>query len=67
MTLSNAQTELLRLWRSLDGRRRFALAGGGAMIAHQPSDRTTGDLDLFTSDMEAVEDQASRFITEIET
>ena len=37
------------------------------MIAHQPSDRTTGDLDLFTSDMEAVEDQVSRFITEIET
>jgi len=37
------------------------------MIAHQLTDRTTGDLDLFTTSMVAVGNQAFRFIAEIES
>lgn len=50
MALTDLQREVLAVVRRLPQAHGFALAGGGAMLAHGLVDRPTQDLDLFTGD-----------------
>ena len=55
MSLSEFQQRVASLVFSLAEAEGFALAGGGALIAHEIVDRTTGDLDCFGPTRAAVD------------
>ena len=55
MSLSEFQQRVATLVFSLAEAEGFALAGGGALIAHEVVDRTTRDLDLFGPTRAAVD------------
>ena len=55
MSLSELQQRVASLVFSLAEADGFALAGGGALIAHEVVDRTTRDLDCFGPTREAVD------------
>lgn len=55
MSLSEFQQRIARLVFSLSEAEGFALAGGGALIAHEVVDRTTRDLDCFGPSRAAVD------------
>ncbi len=55
MSLSELQQRVASLVFSLAEADGFALAGGGALIAHDVVDRTTRDLDCFGPSRDAVD------------
>ena len=55
MSLSRLQRRVSTLVFALPEAAGFALAGGGALIAHQVVDRTTRDLDCFGPSLDAVD------------
>ena len=55
MSLSRLQRRVSTLVFALPEAADFALAGGGALIAHQVVDRTTRDLDCFGPSLDAVD------------
>ena len=55
MSLSELQQRIASLVFSLAEAEGFALAGGGALIAHEVVDRTTRDLDYFGPSRDAVD------------
>ena len=55
MSLSEFQQRVATLVFSLAGAEGFALAGGGARIAHEVAEHTTRDLDCFVPTRVAVD------------
>ena len=55
MPLSDLQQRVAEIVFALDESEGFALAGGGALIAHDVVDRTTRDLDCFGPSRDAVD------------
>lgn len=55
MPLSDIQRQVAEIVFSLAEAEGFALAGGGALIAHDIVDRTTRDLDCFGPSLDAVD------------
>ena len=55
MPLSDLQQRVAAIVFALDESEGFALAGGGALIAHDVVDRTTRDLDCFGPSRDAVD------------
>jgi hypothetical protein len=55
MPLSELQQRVAALVLALAEAEAFALAGGGALIAHEVVDRTTRDLDCFGPSRDAVD------------
>jgi hypothetical protein len=54
VTLAGFQRRLITTLLDIDDLRRFALAGGWALNAHQILERPTRDIDLFTPDPDLV-------------
>jgi Nucleotidyl transferase AbiEii toxin, Type IV TA system len=64
--LTEFQRAVARAFFSLDAARDFVLTGGAALLAHDLTTRVTGDLDLFSTTAQHIDDAVAAFVAEAE-
>lgn len=64
--LTEFQRTVTRAFFSLDAARDFVLTGGAALLAHDLITRGTGDLDLFSTTAQQIDDAVAAFVAEAE-